>query len=204
MRKHSSTELGSHRNWYAASESNTSCLGVDQMHTASLLAAYKKLVSRPGFGPGPDGLRGHYAAVTPATHRKFGGARRIRTFSRRFKRPLCCPLTLARHIGCSIPRLLSRTFIHLSREPDRSYLSYPVLFRVAARVEFPVLNKIRWPYPSCYHARIFHDSVARAGRKFFGFLRERLSYQIWTQRWDARPLQFLLQRNASCLRHRPG
>ncbi len=97
MRKHSSTELGSHRNWYAASESNTSCLGVDQMHTASLLAAYKKLVSRPGFGPGPDGLRGHYAAVTPATHRKFGGARRIRTFSRRFKRPLCYPLTLARH-----------------------------------------------------------------------------------------------------------
>src|SRR5208283_4482002 len=57
LRKHSSAELGSHRTWYAASESNTSCLGVDQMHTASLLAAYRKLVARPGVGPGPDGLR---------------------------------------------------------------------------------------------------------------------------------------------------
>jgi hypothetical protein len=38
--------------------------------------------------------------------------------------------------------LVRETFIHLSREPDRRYLGYPVLFRVAAEVEFLGSNDV--------------------------------------------------------------
>jgi hypothetical protein len=62
---------------------------------------------------------------------KLGAAGRIRT----------CTLVRARGFKSRMAAFTSqRTFIHLCREPDRSCLGYPVLFRVAAEVECLRLN----------------------------------------------------------------
>ena len=135
-------ELRFHRTWYPVSESNTSGLFVGEVHTTSLLTGYRKLVGREGLCTFSRQVKSLLCYFDTSNPLKIG--RSGRTWippTPRLKVGYSIQLSYKAKIIMAIRypgfyhRLSPETFIHLSREPDRSYLGYPALFRVAAEVE---------------------------------------------------------------------